>query len=49
MRITQQFAGHFAQEWVNAWNTGDIEAIMRHYAEDVRFMSPFLLKNTGQR
>lgn len=44
MKITQQFAGHFARDWINAWNDGDIEAIMHHYAEDIRFSSPFILK-----
>ncbi|KAA2244481.1 nuclear transport factor 2 family protein [Chitinophaga agrisoli] len=35
---------NFAQEWVNAWNNHDLEAIMAHYAEDVIFYSPFIQK-----
>ncbi len=31
---------NFAQEWLNAWNSHDLEAIMAHYAEDVIFYSP---------
>lgn len=45
MKITKQFAKQFADEWITAWNNGDIEAIMRHYADDVIFSSPFILKN----
>jgi hypothetical protein len=31
-----------AQEWLHAWNTHDLEAIMAHYAEDITFYSPFI-------
>jgi steroid delta-isomerase-like uncharacterized protein len=33
---------HLAQEWLNAWNAHDLEAIMAHYAEDITFYSPFI-------
>lgn len=45
MTITKQFATRFADEWITAWNNGDIEKIMSHYADDVIFSSPFILKN----
>lgn len=44
MKITQEFARGFADEWIAAWNGRRIEAIMGHYAEDVVFSSPFILK-----
>ena len=44
MKITRQFAKRFTEEWVQAWNDKDIEAIMGHYAGDVVFSSPFILK-----
>jgi ketosteroid isomerase-like protein len=44
MKIAQQFAKSFADEWVQAWNNKDIEAIMSHYADSVVFSSPFILK-----
>lgn len=44
MKITKQFAKSFADEWVNAWNNKDIEAIMGHYVDNVVFSSPFILK-----
>ncbi len=45
MKITKQFAKKFADEWITAWNNRDIETIMNHYADDVIFSSPFILKN----
>ena len=44
MKITRQFAKSFADEWVHAWNTKNIEAIMSHYVDNVVFSSPFILK-----
>jgi len=35
---------HLAQEWLNAWNRHDMEAIMSHYAEDIVFYSPIIQK-----
>ncbi len=33
--------GAFAAEWLDAWNTHDLDRLMGHYAEDVVFTSPF--------
>jgi predicted ester cyclase len=30
----------FAREWIAAWNTHDLDAILSHYAEDVVLTSP---------
>ncbi len=35
---------NFANEWVQAWNAHDLEAVMEHYAEDIVFYSPFIKK-----
>ena len=37
----------FAREWVAGWNARDLDAIMRHYADDVVFSSPKALALTG--
>jgi ketosteroid isomerase-like protein len=29
-----------ADEWIAAWNARDLDAVLRHYAEDVQFTSP---------
>ena len=30
----------FAQDWVNAWNRHDVEAVLAHFHDDVVFTSP---------
>lgn len=37
----------FAHEWVDAWNSHDLEAIMAHYDESVESISPFAAKSLG--
>lgn len=37
------FARQFAQEWVEAWNSHDLDRILAHYAEDVILVSPVAL------
>jgi ketosteroid isomerase-like protein len=36
-------AQQFGQEWVNAWNSRDLDRIMSHYAEDFQMTSPFIV------
>ena len=38
----------FAQEWLAAWNAHDLERILTHYAEEVEFHSPLVVKLTGR-
>jgi ketosteroid isomerase-like protein len=43
-----KFARQFAQDWVDAWNSHDLERIMSHYDDEVTLTSPValnLLKN----
>lgn len=35
-------AQSFAQEWVDSWNSHDLDRIMSHYAEDFQMTSPFI-------
>lgn len=42
--LQSSFARQFAQEWVNAWNSHDLERILAHYDEDVVLTSPVALK-----
>nr|MDT0524585.1 nuclear transport factor 2 family protein [Streptomyces sp. DSM 41633] len=40
----------FAEEWVNAWNAHDVEAVLAHFHDDVMFSSPVaarVLPETG--
>jgi ketosteroid isomerase-like protein len=45
--LRRKKAGEFAVSWVEAWNSGDLERIIAHYAEDVVFSSP-LIRTTGE-
>ena len=42
--FTEHKAKEFAEHWIQAWNSHDIEAIVSHYAEDVEYFSPFLTR-----
>ena len=38
------FVHQFAEEWVNAWNSHDLERILAHYDDEVVLTSPVALK-----
>jgi SnoaL-like domain len=42
--LQDSFAREFAQEWVDSWNSHDLERILTHYEEDVLLSSPVALK-----
>ena len=44
MTITEDFCKQFADEWINAWNSHDLDRIMNHYAEELEFYSPLIIK-----
>lgn len=33
----------YAREWIDAWNSHDLDRIMSHYAEGLEFTSPLVL------
>lgn len=37
----------FASEWIEAWNSHDLERILSHYSEDVVVISPIAKRLTG--
>lgn len=41
------FARAFAREWIDAWNSHDLERILARYAEDVILSSPVALQRFG--
>lgn len=45
--IAEQTADKIAQEWIEAWNSHDLNAIIAHYANEVEFSSPFVTKLVG--
>jgi len=36
-----------ARDWIDAWNRRDVEAVLNHFDEGVRFTSPRALATTG--
>jgi hypothetical protein len=40
--ITAEFAGHFADDWIAAWNSHNLEQILSHYEEDFEMSSPMI-------
>jgi len=46
--MDRDFAHDFAQEWVAAWNSHDLERILSHYADDVSFSSPHIVNRLGK-
>ena len=46
--IDRAWADAFADQWIEAWNSFDLNAILAHYAEDVVFHSPRIAVVTGE-
>ena len=42
--LQTSFAREFAQEWIDAWNSHDLERILTHYEDEVLLSSPVALK-----
>jgi hypothetical protein len=42
--IDQLFAAHFAEEWINAWNSHDLDRVLAHYADDFEMSSPVIIQ-----
>jgi SnoaL-like domain len=40
--MTEAEAQRFALEWVDSWNSHDLERILSHYSEDVEVSSPLI-------
>ena len=41
-------AAAFAHDWIEAWNTHDIERVLSHYADDVVLISPRVREMLGE-
>ena len=42
-------AQDFATQWINAWNSHDLDSILSHYADDIEFTSPFVIRLSGDQ
>ena len=48
MVIDQHFAETFAKEWLEAWNSHDLERILEHYEDDFEMSSPAIVTIAGE-
>jgi predicted ester cyclase len=42
--LQASFAREFARDWIDAWNSRDLERILSHYDDEVLLTSPVALK-----
>jgi hypothetical protein len=42
--LTETEAREFAEDWIRAWNSHDLQAILSHYASEVTLTSPVAAK-----
>ena len=42
------FAGRFANDWIAAWNSRDLERILDHYEDDFEMSSPVIATLAGE-
>lgn len=40
--MNDQQARQFAEEWIEAWNSHDLNNVLAHYADPLEFHSPFI-------
>ena len=45
--ITATWAQQFAEEWIAAWNSHDLERILAHYRDDFEMQSPLIIERMG--
>lgn len=45
--ISAETAQRIAEEWVDAWNRHDLDAILDHYADDIVSVSPLAVERLG--
>ena len=46
--LTKAEAETFASDWIEAWNSHNLDRILAHYSEDFEFSSPFVVRIGGQ-
>lgn len=46
--LTRAFAERFAEEWIAAWNSHELERILGHYRDDFTMASPRIADIAGE-
>lgn len=42
--MDKTFAEHFANDWIDSWNSHDLQRILSHYADDFKMTSPVIIQ-----
>lgn len=45
--LDKTFADRFAADWIDAWNTHDLDRILSHYTDDFEMSSPVIIQLAG--
>lgn len=45
--IDRAWARTFAAEWIDAWNSHDLDRILSHYTDDFEMSSPLIVERMG--
>jgi ketosteroid isomerase-like protein len=46
--IEKVWANEFANEWIETWNSHDLERILSHYTDDFEMSSPFIIERMNE-
>jgi ketosteroid isomerase-like protein len=46
--MDEKFAKSFANEWVDAWNSHDVDRVLSHYIDDFEMSSPIIAQLLGE-
>ncbi len=45
--IDTEWAREFAADWIDAWNSADLDRILAHYTDDFEMSSPLIVERMG--
>lgn len=46
--IDKKFAEHFAKDWIESWNSHDLDRILSHYSDQFEMSSPVIIQIAGE-
>ena len=46
--LDEKFARAFAKEWIDAWNSHDLDRVLAPYVDDVEMVSPLIVTIAGE-
>lgn len=46
--VDKKFAEQFASEWIDSWNSHDLDRILSHYSDQFEMSSPVIIQIAGE-